>query len=418
MPPKLESLAALAVQHADARRFREAIAVYRRIGKLTPGAPAPLYYEGVALWALGDIDGAVALMKRVVTTSFRQKALVQLAEIAPTALSAADRADIERGAANEADPAARADLAFAFAGLVEHEGDYDRAFAAFAAANRLKRELLGEAVASAIARRASVVAQAKTIFTPAFLAHHRGGGHPTAQPIFIVGAPRSGSTLVEQILASHPKVQGMGECPALDQVTRGRFPYPVTAPSGPDHFAGLASAYLAAMRGLGLKNTPRFVDKTLSNDAGFGLITLMFPRAVIIEVVRDPVETGLANFRRNFNSGNEDSYDLGDIGRGARTARALMDHWDAVLPGRVARVSYEALVGDPEVQMRRIVCEICDLEWDPACLRFHETRRTILTSSAVQVRQPLFSEGVARARHYKAHLAPLRQALGLERAPL
>jgi hypothetical protein len=364
----------------------------------------------MAHWAVGDVAVAVGLLQRVARSALRVKALVQLADIDPSALSATDRADIARGAADECDPAARADLGFAHAGLLEREGEYDAAFAAFAAANRLKRELLGEAVGNATARRASIVAQAKAVFTSAFLAHHRGGGHPTARPIFIVGSPRSGSTLVEQILASHPKVQAMGECPALGQVTRGRFPYPVTAPSGADHFRSLANRYLLAMRLLGLKNTPRFVDKTLSNDAGVGVISLMFPRAVIIEVVRDPVAQGLANFRKNFNAGNEQSYDLLDIGRAWRQTRELMQHWDAVLPGRVARVEYESLVADPEAQMRRLVCEICGLA---CCLRFHETRRPILTSSAVQVRQPLFKAGLDRDRHYAAHLGPLREALGL-----
>jgi len=411
--PTLEALAALAAGHSDARRFREAAAVYRRIGKLMPDASGALYNEAMALWASGDIGPAVALLERVATTAHRARALVRIADIDPKALSAADRADIEQGAANELDPATRADLGFAHAGLLEREGDYEAAFAAYAAANRLKRELLGEAVPTAIARRASIVEQAKAVFTPAFLAHHQGGGHPTARPIFIVGSPRSGSTLVEQILASHPKVQGMGECPALDQVTRGRFPYPATAPSGPGHFLALANGYLVAMRALGLKNTPRFTDKTLSNDAGVGIITLMFPHAVIIEVVRDPLEVGLANFRKAFNAGNEASYDLSDIGQAWRQTRELMDHWDAVLPGRVERIKYEALVADPETQMRRLVSEVCGLEWDPACLRFYETRRTILTSSAVQVRQPLFADGLDRARRYAAHLGPLRQALGL-----
>lgn len=411
--PTFEALAALADKHHQARRFREAAAVYRKINKLIPGEPGPIYNEAIALWAVGEFNAAGELLKRVAMTPLRLQALMRIAQMDPDALSATDRADIERGAAYEADPAARADVGFVLAGLLERDGAYDAAFAAFTHANRLKHDALGQAVAAAAARRASTVAQAKAVFTPAFIAYHQGGGHPTAAPIFVVGMPRSGSTLVEQILASHPKVQGMGECPALDEVTRGHFPYPVTAPSGPDHFLGLANRYLAAMRALGLKNLPRFVDKTLSNDAGVGIICLMFPRAVIIEVVRDPIETGLANFRQNFTAGNEESYDLGDIASAWRLNRELMDHWDAVLPGRVNRVCYEELVTAPEAQMRRLVCEICALDWSPACLRFHEVRRTVLTASAMQVRQPIFADGLGRARHYAAHLAPLRQALGL-----
>ena len=421
MPPRseptFEALSALADQHFQARRFREAIALYRRIGKLRPDAPDPIYNEATALTAIGDIDAAVRLLTRIAETPLRAKVLAQIAQMDPAALTPTDRSDIERGAADEADLATRVNLGFVLGWMLERDGDYDAAFAAFTRANRLKRDALGGAVANTFARDESILAQAKAVFTPAFLAYHQGGGHPTAAPIFIVGTPRSGSTLVEQIVASHPKVQGMGECPALEAVTRGCFPYPVTAPSGPNHFLGLANRYLAAMRALGLKNLPRFVDKTLSNHAGVGVISLMFPRAVIIEVVRDPVETGLANFRQNFDSGNESSYDLGDIARAWRLTRELMDHWDAVLPGRVIRVGYEALVADPEAQMRWLVCEVCGLDWNPACLRFYESRGTVQTASAVQVRRPIFTDGVGRSHHYATHLAPLRQALGLAPPP-
>src|ERR1700722_345237 len=144
MPPRaepdFEALAALAAQHHQVRRFRDAAAIYRMIGKLAPGAPEPLYNEAMALWAVGDIAAAVGLLKRVATTALRPKALVQIARMDPAALSATDRADIERGAGREADPADRADLAFALAGLLERDGDYDAAFAAFTQANRLKHD--------------------------------------------------------------------------------------------------------------------------------------------------------------------------------------------------------------------------------------------------------------------------------------
>jgi tetratricopeptide (TPR) repeat protein len=412
-PASFETLTAQATEQIRARQFREAAATFRRMGKLAPNAPQPLYNTALALWALGDLDEAVDLLRRVVTTELRLKALVRLANIRPSELTAAEKADIARGAREDADQSVRADLYFVLGGLLERDGDYDAAFAAFDEGNRLKRALLGESIGQSIGRRISIVAQAKAIFTPAFLAHHQGGGHPTAAPIFVVGMPRSGSTLVEQILASHPKVQGLGECSALSEVTRGQFPYPVTAPSSPDHFMQLARQYLNAMRALGLKNTPRFVDKTLSNDAGVGLLALMFPRATILEVVRDPVETGFANYRANFAAGMEESYDLREIGRAWRLHQSLMEHWRSVLPGRVVQVRYEALVADPTAQIRWLVAEVCGLDWDPACLMFHKTRRQVLTSSAVQVRQPIFTTAVDRWRRYQRHLGPLLEELGV-----
>jgi hypothetical protein len=228
-----------------------------------------------------------------------------------------------------------------------------------------------------------------------------GRGHPSETPIFVIGFPRSGSTLIEQILASHADVQGLGETGALADLSAGG-----AAP------LKLAERYLEAMRTLGWDGRSRFVDKTLENYVHVGLIAQMFPKAVILHSVRDPVATGFACFRQLFAAGNETLYDLGDITAEYRRYQTLMDHWAGLLPGRVIDVSYEALVADPQANIRRLVTEAAGLPWDEACLRFHEREGAVATASATQVRRPIYASAVDRWRRYEAELAPLIEGLG------
>ena len=199
--------------------------------------------------------------------------------------------------------------------------------------------------------------------------------------------PRSGSTLIEQVLSSHHRVQGLGESDALDQAITDAFPYAILGEDPPDHFRRLAEAYLQGQHARGWRGAPRFVDKMLYNHMHVGIIHLMLPNAVILHAIRDPVDTCLGIWRQNFDSGNELAYDLADIGRAYVRYRRVMAHWADVLPGRVVDVGYEALVAAPERQIRWLVEEACRLDWDPACLRFHETKRPVRTASVAQVRR-------------------------------
>jgi hypothetical protein len=252
----------------------------------------------------------------------------------------------------------------------------------------------------------------KAVFTREFIAAREGAGHHLATPIFILGMPRSGSTLIEQILSSHRGVQGMGETGALIETVRDQFPIKLFAPEPAGHFRRLADAYLAAMHARGWGSSSRFIDKMLHNYLYIGMIHLMFPKASILHSVRDPVDTCLANFRQSFASGNEASYDLADIGRDYVRYRGMMDHWAQVLPGRVTEVEHEALVAEPEARIRWLITEACGLDWDPACLNFHKTRRAVRTASVAQVRQPIFSTSIRRWKRYEKHLGPLFEALG------
>ena len=199
---------------------------------------------------------------------------------------------------------------------------------------------------------------------------------------------------------------------ALMETLADRFPDAPFEAEEPDHFRRLADAYLAAVHARGWTGSPRFVDKMLRNYMHIGTIHLMFPHAVILHARRGAADTGLANFRQLFATGNELSYDLGDIGRDYVRYRAVMDHWNQVLPGRVIDVDHEALVADPEARIRWLVTEACGLAWDEACLRVHESRRTVRTASVAQVRQPIFTSSIGRWRRYENHLGPLFEALG------
>ncbi len=173
----------------------------------------------------------------------------------------------------------------------------------------------------------------------------------------------------------------------------------------------MGAEYLGVLRSLGWSGSRRIVDKSLMNFLVVGLIHLIFPRAAIVHATRDPVDTCLSIWRRNFNDGNDTSYDLEDIGRDYRRYREMMNHWDAVLPGRAHEVRHGDLVADPEPQMRRLIAAV-GMNWDPACLQFYNSRRHAVGGAAEQVRSPLSPSGVGRWRKYRDHLGPLFAALG------
>jgi tetratricopeptide (TPR) repeat protein len=256
-------------------------------------------------------------------------------------------------------------------------------------------------------------------FTPDMVAAHEGRGLATEQPVFVVGMPRSGTTLTEQILHSHPQVFGAGELPFTNDALRGVSPGGrvlaadgTVARHGPEVLPERAEQYLQCMRDrVPDPDVARIVDKLPGNAWRVGFIHLMFPHARIIHCVRDPLDTCLSCFQKLFTDGQNWSYDLGELGRHYRRYHRLMQHWEKVLPGRMLTVRYEDTVADLEGQARRIVDHV-GLDWDPACLAFHRTERPVQTASHSQVRQPLYSSSVRRWHAYRPHLQPLIDALG------
>ncbi len=391
---------------------------YARALDVRPAATETAFNLAIALAVLGQTDEALVVYRRLADyPATRVRALVRMSILQPTAVTETELDNLKASATDTVlDAETRVGVHFALAGALEARREDVAAWEAFTAGNALKRRLLQEgppetrpaAVAQA---HALSVSRVTNLFTPDFLAAHSDQGDRSARPIFIVGMPRSGSSLVEQILASHPKVQGMGESGALAEVTHGRFPYPPDAPMAPSHFGHLARDYLRVQARRGWDGRTRLVDKTLDSHLQVGLIHLMFPRAVILLARRDPMDVGLACFRQLFAQGNETLYDLADIAAEIRRYDAVMDHWRRVAPGRVFEVRYEDLVAQPAGEIRRIVTEVCGLPWDPACLDFHRTANVVKTASATQVRLPIFKSSVARWRRYSDHLGPLMAGL-------
>ncbi len=260
------------------------------------------------------------------------------------------------------------------------------------------------------------------MFDAAFFTARAGSGDPDRAPIFIVGLPRSGSTLIEQILASHSQVEGTMELPNIigianefDDTTPERDGYPEAVRAASEaRLTALGTRYLAQVAPL-RRGHERFTDKLPNNFAHVGLIHAILPNATIIDARRHPMDACFSTFKQHFAEGQTFSYDLEHLGRYYRSYLALMGHWDAVLPGRVLHVQYEALVRDPQRQIRRLL-EHCGLAFEAACLDFHKTRRSVRTASAEQVRQPLYTSGVGYWRHFAAELEPLKRALGEELA--
>ena len=258
------------------------------------------------------------------------------------------------------------------------------------------------------------------VCTSELFARRAGAGAPAADPIFIVGLPRSGSTLIEQILASHSGVEGTHELADLPRIVaelpgreastdESRYPAMLAQLSG-DDFRRLGEKYLADTRAY-RTGRPHFIDKMPNNFRHIGLIHLMLPQATIIDARREPMACCFGNLKQLFAKGQEFTYGIEDIARYYRTYLELMRHWDAVLPGRVLRVQHEDLVDDLEGNVRRIL-EHCGLAFESSCVEFYKTERSVRTASSEQVRQPIYREGLDQWRHYEPWLEPLRTALG------
>jgi len=308
-------------------------------------------------------------------------------------------------------------LQFAAGKVFDDLGDHDRAFEHYRQGNAARGAEPNPAYASAF------IDEIIAVFTADLLRRRAGEGSSSELPIFVVGMPRSGTSLVEQILASHPQVHGASELPDIDSIARA---FPEHAPAGP---TGVQSAYPrcmatvgpALLRGLAdaylrrlaeeAPGASRVVDKAPLNFRHIGLIALMFPNARIVHCRRDPLDTCLSCYFQNFGRGQEYSFDLCELGRFYRDYRRLMDHWSVVLPAAVLEVPYESLVADQE-QVSRALLAFCGLDWDPACTDFHKTDRPVRTASRWQVRQPIYCSSVARWRRYERQLQPLIEALG------
>jgi tetratricopeptide (TPR) repeat protein len=315
----------------------------------------------------------------------------------------------------------RVQLHFAMGRALEQRGQHPEAFVHYAAGNAARRRTAPFDV-GAFERKSKRVAaffSAEFFRTHADLGYAGGNaGGPPGSPIFIVGLPRSGSTLVEQVLASHSQVEGTMELPniltfvrELEQLVRTGDAYPESLREAPpEYFAGLGARYLEETK-IFRTDRPRFIDKMPNNFSHVGLIHSILPHATLIDVRRHPMDACWSAYKQYFAQGQAFTYDLESLGRYYRAYLQLMDHWDRVLPGKVLHLSYEALVSDTEDQVRRLLMH-CGLEFEPATLRFYENKRAVRTASSEQVRLPIYHSSIGQWRPYAAQLEPLERSLG------
>jgi len=412
----------LAIERMQTGDYAGAVAIFDGILKAMPGDPATLTSTGHALKTWGRTGDAIAAYRAACASDPRRgDAWYALANLKTYEFSAAEVAEMT---AREADPHAafadRVHFCFALGKAHEDRGEIEAAFELYARGNALKR---AQSRYTTAGMQAEFDAQ-KTVCTSELFAAQAGRGHDAPDPIFILGLPRAGSTLIEQILASHSQVDGTLELPnilSLSQRLRGR-----DRTGGGDYPGILAQLTAKQLRALGEEyiettrihrsGAPFFTDKMPNNFRHIGLIHLILPNATIIDARRKPMDCCWSGFRQLFAEGQEFTYGLEEIGRYYRAYVDLMEHWDRVLPGKVLRVNHEELLADFEPQVRRLL-DHCGLEFEPGCLEFHKTDRAVRTASSEQVRQPLSRKGVDAWRKFEPYLTPLKTALGPELAP-
>jgi tetratricopeptide (TPR) repeat protein len=371
-------------------------------------APCWIAY-GHALRTMGRRDEAIAAYRRAIACRpCSGLAWWGLAGLRTLPLGGEDLRAIEKQLARpEIPPDDRTALQFALGKAFEDQRDYRRAFDVYAKGNAALRTRLDDAVPQRLAARAAAATKA---LTPDVLG--RGGGCPDEGAIFIVGQPRSGSTLLEQIVSSHSAVEGTAELPYIRALAarleqRGDYPA-ILATIAPDELAAMGEDYLrgaAQHRRLG---RPYFIDKAPANFWHVGLIRMILPNAKIVDARRNPAACLLSMFKLYFNMPRPR---LTELGRSYRDYLALMAHFDTAMPGRIHRVFYEALVADPDGQIRALL-HYLGLPFEQSCLDFHQSRRTVLTSSSEQVRRPINDEAIASWRRFEPWLGPLIKSLG------
>ncbi|HTZ72242.1 MAG TPA: tetratricopeptide repeat protein [Acetobacteraceae bacterium] len=393
----------------------DAVACHRRAIALRPGYPEAHVNLGNELQEQGRLDEAVDAYELAVALAPRRAEFWHM--LANTGRVAADSAHARRIAvlAAELDSLSVAEqmhLHFAL-GIVGQGKDAASSFRHLLEANRLKRTTFAYDEAATLA----MFSRIRQTFTADFLASRRGTGMASPVPVFVVGMPRSGTTLVEQILASHKQVHGAGELPDLPRLLAvlERPDAGLCLPEAahvlpPEAMRAVGAAYLDGVR-MRAPKAARIVDKLPGNFLRLGLIHLALPQAKIIHIARDPVDTCLSCFAKLFSGHLPYAYDLAELGRFYRAYEGLMAHWREILPpGTMLELRYEHLVSDIETETRRLLTH-CDLPWDDACLAFHENRRAVQTFSATQVRRPLYASSIGRWGAY-GHLAgPLLEAL-------
>ena len=399
--------------------YRQAIESYEVLLAEYPTMPKGWMSYGHALKTVGRAQESIAAYRKSIALmpslgeAWWSMANLKTFRFTPDDVSAM-RAALARADLDDED---RQNLDFALGKALEDLGAFEESFTHYARGNALRRRTVEHDEAEA----AEFVRRSKALFTREFFAARAGAGAEAPDPIFVVGLPRAGSTLIEQILASHSQIEGTMELPDIMAIARklggkGKRADPAAyldalpALDG-DALRALGEDYIRRTRIQRKLGRAFFIDKMPNNFHHIGLIHLVLPHAKIVDARRHPLGCCLSNFKQHYAHGQAFTYELGEIGRYYRDYVELMAHYDSVLPGRVHRVFHENMVEDPEREIRALLA-YCGLPFEEACLNFHETDRAVRTASSEQVRRPIFSEGVEQWRNYEPWLGPLKDALG------
>jgi tetratricopeptide (TPR) repeat protein len=400
---------------AKAGRYEDAVGAFKVALEKQPDHGGSLAGLGHALKTIGRQSEAIESYRHSIRTSPAfGEAYWSLANLKTFRFNDDEVAMMEQQVDNEnLTEETRVNFNFALGKAYEDRKDHDRAFAYYEHGNSMRRmnenydpvqtELIHDRIIETLSAE--------------FLAEHAGLGDPDAAPIFIVGLPRSGSTLIEQILSSHSQVEGTHELPDLARVIRTINQAQVAGHSYPEALERYDAAGLAELGRQYMKSTerhrtglPYFTDKMPNNFASAGLIHLILPNAKIINARRHPLDSCMGSYKQLFFKGQAFTYDLVELGEYYLEYQRMMDHWHAALPDKVLDVHYEDMVDDQETQTRRLL-EYCGLPWEEACLTFYETERAVNTASSEQVRQPIYSGSINSWRRFEAHLGPLIEVL-------
>ncbi|PWL33440.1 sulfotransferase [Marivita sp. XM-24bin2] len=401
----------------NANRFDEAIAVYEGFFGNHKGVAQDWMQYALALKTVGRQEDAVAAYREAIArapgngAAWHALSNMKLAVFTDDDIAVMEE-QLRREDLAEED---RYNIHFTLGKAYEDRKAYAPSFENYTQANSIRRAQSEYD----IGRLEDYVAQAKEVFTPEFFETRKGFGTPEADPIFIVGLHRAGSTLTEQILSSHSQIEGTRELPDLLRIGRD---FGGLAPGGQetglntglladldgDECAALGRRFLESTRGERRTDRPYFIDKMPANWMYAGLIHLILPNAKIIDIRRQPMAAGFALFKMNFGRGVDHSYDQKDIARYYRAYADLMAHFDVVLPGRIHHLQYEALVDETEAEIRRMI-DYCGLPFEEHCLRYWETERAVQTPSSEQVRKPIFKDAVEQWRNYADWLGPMEE---------
>lgn len=396
-------------------RPTEALSLFNAVLAKAPGFAPAIFNRGISLTILGQADEAEKAFERALNLDPSIEGYYHFSNLHTFTLDDPWLDRFVRHADEPLQDSARIDVEFALAKAYEDIKDYEKAFDHLEIGNREKRKTIQYNVANDEIRVNQIIA----LSTPDFFDRFRGKVSSQISPIFILGMPRSGSTLLEQMLAAHPEINAGGELPYMLGVARR---IGADWETRKEHFLSDDLAVINDLQqGSDIytrlsanlhQDKYLFTDKLPGNFQFIGLIYLMFPNAKIINCRRDPVDTCLSCYKKMFQSAVPYSFDLTELGRYYRLYDRMMKHWHDVLPGYVLDVEYENLLKNPEQELRKVL-EFCGLEFNPACLEFHKVERPINTASVLQVRKPLYTDSVQRWKKYQSRLSPLLDALGI-----